>query len=178
MAYKPPKRTVAWIVLFTLTGFVDLAQFLIDLTGIGIGVSEATEFAMPAVVIGLLVLFKIPIFSKVNRLASIMGVDLGDALTGGLAPFWILDIWYLWWDVRREDQALIAASQEAEFQDSEMSGPLNEGGFRRPPDTNPEEESPTDIEIEQTSNKRNANTQPINPPPLNMGGMRRPQNRV
>ena len=177
MAYKPPKRTLAWIVLFSLTGFVDLAQFVIDLTGVGVAVSESTEVAMPAVVIGLLMLFKIPIFTKINRLASIVGVDIGDALTGGLAPFWILDIWYLWWDVRREDRTLLAQAKQEELQRSGMPRPLNEGDVRRP-SIEPvalEETSPGE---ERGQTARNPDTRPLKSPPLNLNGVRRSRNRV
>lgn len=159
---NPKGRGVKWIVLYVITGVVDVVQIIIDFTGFGIAVSEAIEAIMPFVLIGLLMLFRIPIFSHPKRLLSILGALVVDAATGGVAPLWIADVLYLHRDVRRED-AQIEAGRIASIS-VENDLPLYSGGVGRP-----RLDSTYTPQEGETSQPRNQNTRP-----LNYEGVRRP----
>jgi hypothetical protein len=138
-------KTIRWFILYAFTGIIDLVQIIIDFTGVGILVSEILEFVTGPILLGLFILFRIPIFTKPRRVASILGVFVGDAVTGGFAPFWILDVLYVHWDVKRES----FGSDSVVGKMSNISKPisLNHNGVRLPS---------------------------RQPPPLNSGGMRMP----
>ena len=146
---KPKKVSFAkWFILFALTGILDIAQFVIDLTGVGVAVSEIAE---PFIGVGLLAIFqimKINVLNKPKRIGSILGAFGLDALTGGLAPLWIIDIWYIYYDVRKEEVA-VQAQYEAKLgeQAAEQKFLYSEG--RRLPEN----------EIE--SQTRNTNLRPL-----------------
>ena len=120
-----------WTLLYIFTGVVDLVQIIIDFTGIGIVVSEAIEAAMPFIIfVTLQIFFKISLISKPSRLLSIIGATGFGFITGGIAPFWILDIWYLQRSVKAED-----AQYTAEQYSSNRAGnqhPLYQDGIGRP----------------------------------------------
>ena len=154
MANAPKKKTLRWLVLFVVTGFVDLVQIIIDFTGVGIVVSEVLEIITPLVLVGLLMLFRIPIFTHPKRLLSILAVGAGDALTGGIAPFWILDVWYIYSDVKKEE-AELQEQQEKEMMLSNITRqPLYRDGIR------------------QSSSQTNRSN---NPQPMNKLGIRPPK---
>ncbi len=158
MAQKPKKRAIRWFVLFGISGLVDLIQIIIDFTGAGVIISEILEAIMPFVLIGLFLLFRIPVITKINRLLSIAATDLGDAVTGGAAPFWVLDVWYIYRDVKKEEAAIAEQEMEAELI-SQVRKPLNTDGRRLP--QNQEEGGASVV--------RNQNLRP-----LNMNGVRQP----
>lgn len=124
MAEAPKKKYIRWIVLFVVTGVVDIAQILLDLTGVGVAVSEAIEIAMPFVMAGILLIFKI---LNVQTGISVAIAVVTDAITGGFAPFWIGDAWYVYRKVRKQEAAQ-ANTDDANAQ----SGPLNRAGVRSP----------------------------------------------
>ena len=144
-------KTISWIALYFVAGTIDIAQIILDLTGVGIAVSEALEVATPFILIGLMALFRIPIFSGWKRIASLAFADFADALTGGAAPFWILDVWYIHRDVRREDAGMAVT----EGQTISSRAPLNVDGRREP--------------LQQESAG-------LSPKPLNVDGVRAPTN--
>jgi hypothetical protein len=134
MASNPQKVSSGKLwSLVIVSGVVDLIQIILDFTGIGIAVSEAIEAAMPLVICGMCWKFNIPIFSNPKRLASIFGAVGLDAITGGLAPFWILDAWYIKHDVEKDQKKMVAMAA-AEQMTSQMNvrNPLNTNGVRQP----------------------------------------------
>jgi hypothetical protein len=129
MAEAPKKKYIRWVVLFAVTGIVDLAQILIDLTGIGIVVSEAIEVAMPFVMGLILFAFKI---LNVQTGLSVAVALVTDAVTGGFAPFWIADAWYIYRKVRKQEAEQAAAEAAQDEASQSGTGPLNRGGMRSP----------------------------------------------
>ncbi|HEX7724286.1 MAG TPA: hypothetical protein VF438_00930 [Candidatus Paceibacterota bacterium] len=125
MAGAPKKKYARWILLFAVTGIVDVAQILIDLTGVGIIVSEAIETVMPFVIAGILLVFGL---LNMQTGMSIVIAVVTDAATGGFAPFWIADAWYIYRKVRAQEAA-IAAAEDTE---TESPGPLYQNGVRAP----------------------------------------------
>lgn len=129
---QPKKKSnLRWLVLFGFSGTVDMIQLFVSLTGIGIIVSEAMEVAMGPALIGLFALFKIPIFTKPRRIASLLGVALGDAITGGIAPFWVIDVWYIYHDVKKEERAENSMSAQRNAATNDIRQPLYQNGIRR-----------------------------------------------
>jgi hypothetical protein len=51
-----------------------------------------------------------------------------DELTGGMASFWIIDVWYIWKSVKREEAELQAAKEQTEFMQSNIRQPMNQMG--------------------------------------------------
>ena len=125
-------KGLKWILLYGITGLVDLTQIIVTFTGIGIVVSEALEIVMPFFLIGVFqFLFKISLISHPSRLLSIVGATGFDAITGGIAPFWIIDVWYIQRTVRKEE-AEINAMKQAELLQNNIRRPLYIDGMRQP----------------------------------------------
>ena len=132
MAEVQQKSSFRWIVLFTFAGVIDLAQIVIDLTGVGIAVSELLELITGPTLIGLFYLFKVSIFTKPNRIASLLGLALGDAITGGIAPFWVVDVWYIRRDVMKEEAGEAAQQEQEDMLSNIVRQPLYKDGARQP----------------------------------------------
>jgi uncharacterized membrane protein len=134
MAAKGNKgRGAKWIILYVFTGLVDLFQIIATLTGVGIFVSEAIEGAMPFFLIGTFqFLFKISMITHPTRLLSIIGATGLDAITGGIAPFWIVDVWYVQSTVKKEDATANAQQEQEELLQNNIRRPLYEDGARQP----------------------------------------------
>ncbi|MEN9912662.1 MAG: hypothetical protein RLY66_70 [Candidatus Parcubacteria bacterium] len=132
MDTNPKKRTLAKIVLFGFSAIVDFAQVLITFTGVGIVVSEAIEIAMPFALFALFTIFKISIINKPRRVASMLAVGFGDALTGGVAPFWVFDVYYIFRDVAREDALINSEREQSEALANTTMQPLYQNGVRQP----------------------------------------------
>jgi len=120
-----------WVVLYGFAIIVDIVQILIDLTGIGIAISEAMEVVTGPALIGLFSLFKIPIITKPKRIASLLGLALGDAITGGIAPFWVVDVWYIHSDVKKEEAAEQARQEREMMLGNTIRQPLYRDGIRQ-----------------------------------------------
>lgn len=145
-------KGLKWILLYGITGIVDLIQIILTFTGIGIAVSEALEAVMPFFLIGVFqFLFKISLISHPSRLLSIVGATGFDAITGGIAPFWIIDVWYIQRTVKKEE-AEINALKQTELLKNNIRKPLYEGGIRQP------------RKIEQTTISGPINTGGVRPP--------------
>ena len=123
-----------WIILACVVGVIDFVQIviiegiLVWLFGIGIVINEILD---PIVGICLGAYFQlrgVNLFSHLNRLASMLGMLGLEEITGGVAQLWILDVWYIYRDVKKE---------EAGMSQSTMNGArsvnLNSNGRREPP---------------------------------------------
>ena len=114
-----------WLALYIITGTIDLIQIIADLTLTEfVGAPEiGSEIADPFIGLILLGYFQlkgVSIITKPSRLISLLGVTGLEELTGGLAPAWILDVWYIHKTVRREEAAAAAArEQEEAFQNQD-----------------------------------------------------------
>jgi hypothetical protein len=100
-----------WILLYIVTIIIDLIQYIIDLTiyptGVGTGIGVAINMVLDPIIGALLVFYfkirGISLTKRIGRLVSILGVTGLGTLTGGILSFWILDIWYIHRDVRKEE---------------------------------------------------------------------------
>lgn len=98
-----------WLFLFIFWGIVDAIQLFFPVTG-------PIDPILGLIMIGMFQLLGIDVLTKTNRLVSILAVFGLDILTFGIAPLWIVDVWYVRRDVRAEEAAARAnAEREAAF---------------------------------------------------------------
>ncbi len=126
-----PVSSGKWWVLLGFAGFIDVAQIIADFTGVGIAVSEVVELIMPFVLFGLFLILRVPIHKKVKRWASLFGFAALDAITGGIAPFWVLDVWYIRNDIKRDEAEFVQRRIQDALGPVDRA-PLNDGGMRKP----------------------------------------------
>ncbi len=126
------KSNLRWFVLYGFAITVDAIQLIITFTGIGIFVSEVMEVITGPILIGLFTLFKISIITKPKRIASLLGLAFGDAITGGMAPFWVVDVWYIQRDVKKEEAAEQAQQEQEMMLNNAVRQPLYKDGARQP----------------------------------------------
>lgn len=118
-----------WIALYAVTGTIDLIQFVIDFTGIGEGINEAIDPFIGAVLAGYFQLRGVSMIQRISRLMSLLGVVGLEEVTFGVAPAWIVDVWYIHKTVRQEK----AEQEQGEAATLNMvNQPLNQGGRRGP----------------------------------------------
>lgn len=126
------KSNLRWIILYAIAGIVDIIQIVIDFTGVGVVVSEVLEVVTGPTLLILFKVFKISIFNKPKRIASLVGLALGDALTGGFAPFWVVDIWYIRGDVKKEEAESDSQQEQESLLNNSIRQPLYKDGMRQP----------------------------------------------
>ncbi len=134
MASKIKKNE--WLILLALTGTIDLVQFFADLflTEFFGAPEIVSEIADPFIGIGLVTYLQlrgVEMIRNPKRLLSLLGVTGLEELTGGLAPAWVLDIWYIRNSVQQEEAA-IKAQKEQEMNLSDIRQPLYSNGRRAP----------------------------------------------
>lgn len=151
-------------MVFIAAGFIDILQWVL------IPFVVADEIADPIIGIGILGYFQardVSIITKPKRVISLMGSYLGEAFTDSIAPAWIFDIWYIYWDVKRED-AIFANQKIQEENNNDYRRPLYEKGRREPiGEIYADGKSAGEEDLEEPA--RNPNTRP-----LVVGGVRRP----
>ncbi len=125
MATSQPGRSkigkTEWVVIYVVMGTLDFIQFvvieliLVWFFGIGIIVNEILDPIIGALFAIYLQLRGVNLVRRLNRLASIIGFGALAEITGGVAQLWILDVWYLHSDVKKEERELEAAEAQAIF---------------------------------------------------------------
>ena len=109
-----------WKLVFFIAGGIDLIEFLTDLF--------LTEFlAAPEIVwtvvdriigvaaVAYFELRGVRILANMKRLFSLVGVQGAEFITGGAAPAWIIDVWYIHKTVKDEEAAEQAAQEQQEM---------------------------------------------------------------
>ncbi len=121
-----------WILLYIAAGAVDAIQWLIDLTGIGIGFNEVADPFIGAFLGIYFQMRGVSMITRMSRLASLLGATALEEFSVSIAPAWIADVWYIHKSVRQEDAELAAEEQaQAQFKNHRIR-PLNEDGVRAP----------------------------------------------
>jgi hypothetical protein len=130
---KAKGKGAKWIFLYAIVGAIDAFQALSTATGLGVMISEAIEVVMPFALIGALKKFyDVSIITNPKRLLSILGATGFDALTGGVAPFWIVDVIYIHYDVKIEDRRNAADNKQEQLVQNNIRKPLYVNGARQP----------------------------------------------
>jgi hypothetical protein len=125
-----------WKGLFVVTGFIDAVQFFGDLflTEAAFAPEIVSEVVDPAIGILLCLYFElrgVQIVKQPKRLFSLLGITGVEELTGGLAPAWTLDVWYIYRNVKSEEAAQ-KANQEQMRAAATIRQTLNQEGRREP----------------------------------------------
>jgi hypothetical protein len=129
---------MGWAITAVVAIVIDIVQFLIGFFGawlsvfvIGAFLVAANEVADPFIG-GLAAAYfsmrGISMIKHWDRLLSLLCVAGVDELTGGMASFWIIDVWYIWKSVKREEAELQAAKEQTEFMQSNIRQPMNQMG--------------------------------------------------
>lgn len=142
-----------WLFLYALTGLVDIVQVIATLTGVGIVISGALEVIMPIFLISYLQIRGFSILKHPSVIVSLFGVVGLGVITGGIAPAWIVDIWW----IQKIDKTIKDGYTEQQEQEQLFSNNIRQplygpDGVRRP-------------QIQKTTV----------PPKLNTGGIRPPK---
>lgn len=142
-----------WIILYIISGFVDIVQIIISFTGIGIVVSEIGDKIFGVLLFTYFQIRGVSLIKHPTRLLSLLGVAGLETISGGIAPAWIVDIWYIHSTVKHEERAY-RDQQKNNSQFIDLTNkPLNQNGFRNA-ESNKQEDGST---------------------PLNQDGIRRPR---
>lgn len=91
-------------------------------------------------------IIKASIITKPARLASIAGALGLGAITGGIAPFWIVDVWYIHRSVKIEDAEYQAQNAEQELLSNNVRQTLYRDGVRQPQKQQAQDESPRNVD--------------------------------
>jgi hypothetical protein len=126
-------KSRGWLVLYAVTGTIDLVQFIIAWTGVGIIVGEILEVVTPFLMLGILKKMGIPLLAHPARLISILGLTaVADALTLGMAPFWVVDVWLLKKAIKKDDAAHNAQHEQENSLENQAVRAYYKDGVRQP----------------------------------------------
>ena len=158
-----------WKLLYLASGVIDAIQIIIDfIPPVGEAINEVADIIIG---VGLLAYFQlrgVSMFQRLSRVVSLLGVAGLEELTGGLAPAWIADVWYIHKTVKQEEAEIEAQNQEEMMRTESMRQALNRDGVRQPrtitANTYSEDQSNTG------SNSGQGTTRNIKP--LNIDGVR------
>lgn len=131
---------IEWVMLYIISGFVDIIQIIISFTGIGIVVSEIGDKIFGVLLFIYFQIRGVSLIKHPTRLLSLLGVAGLETVTGGIAPAWIVDIWYIHSTVRHEER-IYNDQQNDNFRFTNTENrPLNQNGVRNTESNNPENE--------------------------------------
>lgn len=127
-------KTGDWIILYAVTGFLDLAQVLIDLLPpAGEVINEGLD-----VVIGFCLAYyfqhKGVSMVKPGRIIGILITFIAEEATAASLPLWILDVAYTHFTVMTGNRRIkkMAGNTGNTVEASNTNEPLNNEGMRRP----------------------------------------------
>jgi hypothetical protein len=131
-----------WVLLYVVTGIIDIAQFLIGFFGawlsafaVGLILIAINEAADPFIGGALVVYFQlrgVSLIKHPSRLLSLIGVAGLEEVTGGIAPAWIVDIWYIHRTVKQEDAEMAAQQAQEIAIQGDARQPMYQNGQRLP----------------------------------------------
>jgi hypothetical protein len=157
-----------WKIVYLVTGFLDFVQFviieliLVWFFGLGAAINEILDPIVGFALAIYLSIRGVNLFQRMNRLVSMVGMEAASEFTGGAVQLWILDVWYIHRDVKKEEAEAQAQKEMAEEMSNVTQQPLNQGGVRAPDE--PDESSP-----EETLNT-NGRRRPRQQSPYRYGG--------
>ena len=140
MASKITKT--GWKGLYIAFGIVDVVQIIIDFfPPEGETFNEIADPVIGGLLFAYFQTHGVSMLKYPSRLASLLGVAGLEELTGGIAPAWIIDIWYIKKTVMKEEAAEQEAVAQAMMLVNENNQPVNSDGVRAPKteNVNPEQ---------------------------------------
>jgi hypothetical protein len=121
-----------WTGVFAVAGALDVIQWVIDFTGVGIAVNEVADPIIGVIALGYFEWRGVSMIKHMSRALSLLGATALEDLTGSIAPAWIIDVWYIHKSVVREEAEERAQQTEAEFMKTNIQKPLYKDGARQP----------------------------------------------
>jgi hypothetical protein len=121
-----------WKMLYAGTGFLDLVQIVLDFFAVGLAINPIMDFIFGFVLLGYFQIRGVNMLTKPSRVLSILGFEILDDITGGLAPAWIIDVWYIKRSVDQETAQYQSSAVQQDFLESHKRQPLYSNGSRRP----------------------------------------------
>ena len=114
-------KNIEWVFLFVVMGALDAFQFLIDFTGIGAIINSFADPLIGVVLAGYFQLRGVSMIKHPTRLISLLCIVGLESITGGLAPAWIIDIWYIRHSVKRKKPNIKNNSQQNNFSNHQFN---------------------------------------------------------
>ena len=127
-----------WVVVFIVMGILDFIQFIIIecilvwFFGIGIGINEILDSIVGILFAAYLFIRGLSPVEYWNCYASILGMAVLEEITFGVAQLWILDVWYIYRSVKKNEAKLEAQRQQEFMLSNQTVQPLNQHGVRLP----------------------------------------------
>ncbi|MDE1975527.1 MAG: hypothetical protein KGI49_03405 [Patescibacteria group bacterium] len=133
-----------WIFLFVFSGVADFLQFFVVepfalLAGLGAGINEVLDPIVGSFIGGCLWFKKVPLLSRPKRIMALGGAEVAAAVSAGVAQLWILSVWYIFHDVRKDEASMKAMANEGDVTAITLDAAFNQNGRREP--YNPDIES-------------------------------------
>jgi len=121
-----------WKLAYAVTGFIDIAQWVLDFFAVGLIINEFLDPAVGVILAAYFQLRGVSLISQPKRLISLLGSYLGEAFTDSIAPAWIVDIWYIHRTVKQEEAESAAQQEQEAVLESSVRQPLYKDGARSP----------------------------------------------
>lgn len=132
---------VEWIFVYIIALILDIVQIIIDLFGVGVVINEIADPIIGVIFFAYFQFRGVSMIKYPSRILSLLGVAGLEEFTGGLAPAWVVDVWYIHRTVKKED-ALAKANENQEEIYSNPRKPAYQDGVRLPSNANYNSSSP------------------------------------
>lgn len=126
---------VEWIFVYIIALILDIVQIIIDLFGVGIVINEIADPIIGVLFFAYFQFRGVSMIKHPSRILSLLGVAGLEEFTGGLAPAWVVDVWYIHRTVKQETAKVQAQKAEEEIYASPRR-PAYQDGMRMPSNTN------------------------------------------
>ncbi len=126
-----------WFLIYAIAGIVDLIQLIISFTGVGIAINEVADPIIGITLLGYFQIRGVSMIKHPSRLLSLLGVAGLEAITGGIAPAWIVDVWYINRTVKAEEVGADSDNEVSTLLQNNIRKPLYENGIRKPQPNTP-----------------------------------------
>jgi hypothetical protein len=126
-----------WFLIYAIAGIIDIIQFVISFTGVGIAVNEVADPIIGITLLGYFQIRGVSMIKHPSRLLSLLGVAGLEAITGGIAPAWVVDVWYINRTVKAEEAGADSNSEVSALLQNNIRKPLYENGIRNPQSSTP-----------------------------------------
>ena len=130
MASKIGKKE--WTVLKISAGVIDVIQWLVDLTGVGVGVNEVADPIIGVLLVAYFQRRGVSMIKHPKRLLAMVAGTVIEMGTADIAPAWIFDVWYIHSNVKKEEAEEESLREQEEFLKQNLEQPLYANGRRNP----------------------------------------------
>ena len=92
-----------WKAVYAAAFAIDVIQWILDLFGIGLVINDVADPIIGIGIFGYFELRGVSMTRHPQRLISLAGSYVGEALSDSIVPAWILDVVYIHSDVTKEE---------------------------------------------------------------------------